>query len=54
MSIFNELKSSLEEAVEFKQGKKVASRVIQYDVANVKALRATLDVSDKELGKQTT
>ena len=49
MSIFDELKSSLEEAVEIKQGKKVASRVIQYDVANVKALRATLDVSQQEL-----
>ena len=49
MSIFDELKSSLEEAVQIKQGKKVASRVIQYDVANVKALRATLDVSQQEL-----
>ena len=49
MSIFNELKSSLEEAVEIKQGKKLASRVTKYDVANVKALRATLDVSQQEL-----
>jgi DNA-binding transcriptional regulator YiaG len=54
MSIFNELKSSLEEAVEINQGKKLASRVTKYDVANVKALRATLDVSQQELGKQTT
>jgi DNA-binding transcriptional regulator YiaG len=49
MSIFNELKSSLEEAVEINQGKKLASRVTKYDVANVKALRATLDVSQQEL-----
>jgi len=49
MNIFNELKTSLEEAVEIKQGKKPALRVTRYDVANVKALRAKLDVSQQEL-----
>ena len=48
MSIFNELKASLEEAVEIKEGKKTASRVSHYDVANVKSLRTQLDVSQKE------
>jgi putative transcriptional regulator len=49
VSIFNELKASLEEAVEIKQAKKPASRVTRYDVANVKALRAKLNVSQQEL-----
>ena len=49
MGIFNDLKASLEEAVEIQQGEKPASRVTRYDVANVKALRAKLDVSQKEL-----
>jgi len=49
MGIFNDLKASLEEAVEIKQGEKPASCVTRYDVANVKALRAKLDVSQQEL-----
>jgi DNA-binding transcriptional regulator YiaG len=49
MSIFNELKASLEEAVDIKQSKKQAVRVIRYDVANVKAIRLKLDVSQQEL-----
>jgi len=49
MSIFNELKSSLEEAVVIKQGKKQGARVTRYDVANVKAIRLKLDVSQQEL-----
>ena len=49
MSIFNELKASLEEAVDIKQSKKQASRVTRYDVANVKAIRLKLDVSQQEL-----
>jgi hypothetical protein len=32
MSIFNELKTSLEEAVEIKQGKKKVSRVTRYQI----------------------
>ena len=49
MSIFNELKASLEEAVDIKQGKKQAARVTRYDVANVKAIRLKLKVSQQEL-----
>ncbi|MEI6145240.1 MAG: NadS family protein [Methylococcales bacterium] len=49
MSIFNELKASLEEAVDIKQGKKQAARVTRYDVANVKVIRLKLDVSQQEL-----
>jgi len=49
MSIFNDLKASLEEAVDIKQSKKQAVRVIRYDVANVKAIRLKLDVSQQEL-----
>jgi DNA-binding transcriptional regulator YiaG len=49
MSIFNELKASLEEAVDIKQSKKQAARVTRYDVANVKAIRLKLEVSQQEL-----
>ncbi len=49
MSIFNELKSSLEEAVEIKQDLRSASRTTRYDVADVKSIRAKLDVSQQEL-----
>ncbi|MEI6147330.1 MAG: NadS family protein [Methylococcales bacterium] len=49
MSIFNELKASLEEAVDIKQSKKQAARVTRYDVANVKAIRLKLKVSQQEL-----
>ena len=49
MTIFNELKTSLEEAVEIKQGKKQGVRVTQYDFANVKEIRLKLDVSQQEL-----
>ena len=38
MSIFDELKSSLEEAVEIHSGKKTASRVTRYEVADVRAI----------------
>jgi DNA-binding transcriptional regulator YiaG len=49
MTIFNELKASLEEAIEIRQGNKPPSRLIRYEVADVKALRAKLDVSQQEL-----
>ena len=49
MSIFNELKASLEEAVDIKQSKKQAARVTRYDVAIVKAIRLKLEVSQQEL-----
>lgn len=48
MSVFNELKASLEEAVEIKQGRREAARVTRYDVADVKAIRMHLGVSQQE------
>ncbi|MGM0692312.1 MAG: NadS family protein [Pseudomonadota bacterium] len=48
MSIFNELQESLQEAVKIKQGKAPASRVTRHEVADVKAIRAQLQVSQAE------
>ncbi|WP_445769524.1 NadS family protein [Rheinheimera sp.] len=49
MNIFNELKDSLAEAVEIKQGRKEASRVTRYEVADVKALRESLEITQAQL-----
>ena len=49
MSVFNELKTSLQEAVDIKQGVKSPSRVARFEVVDVKALRAQLNVSQQEL-----
>ncbi|MBO1927673.1 hypothetical protein J3998_08800 [Thiomicrorhabdus sp. 6S2-11] len=46
---FDELKASLQEAVEIQQGKKAPSRVTRYEVADVKAIREPLDVSRARL-----
>lgn len=51
MSIFNELQESLQEAVDIKQGKAKASRVARHEVADVKAIRAQLRVSQTEFAK---
>lgn len=51
MSIFNELEESLQEAVSIKQGKSQASRVTRHEVADVKAIRAQLQVSQAELAQ---
>lgn len=48
MSIFDDLKSSLEEAVEIKEGRQAATRVTRYEVADVKAIRAQIKVSQAE------
>jgi putative transcriptional regulator len=48
MSIFNDLKASLEEAVEIKNGSIEASRVTSYAVEDVKAIRTLLQVSQVE------
>jgi len=48
MSIFNELKASLEEAVEIKNGTAKASRITRYEVEDVKAIRTQLHVSQVE------
>ena len=51
MSIFNELKDSLTEAVQIKQGQKTASRVTRYEVADVKALRESLAITQTQLAQ---
>lgn len=49
MEFFNELKASLEEAVEIKEGRKAPSRVTRYEIADVKAIREQLNVSQSEM-----
>jgi putative transcriptional regulator len=51
MSIFNELKDSLTEAVDIKQGRKQASRVTRYKVADVKTLRESLAITQAHLAQ---
>jgi len=51
MSIFDELQTSLQEAVEIKQGKAQASRTTRHEVADVKAIRSKLHVSQTEFAK---
>ncbi|TGG95278.1 helix-turn-helix domain-containing protein [Natronospirillum operosum] len=51
MSIFDDLQTSLQEAVDIEQGKKVASRTSSYKVADVKAIRAKLHISQAEFAK---
>jgi len=51
MSFFDELKASLEEAVEIKKGVKAPARVTSYELADVKALRAQLNVTQDEMAK---
>ncbi|MGU3412417.1 NadS family protein [Enterobacteriaceae bacterium C34A] len=49
MTFFNELKASLVEAVEIKEGKKAAGRVTRDEIADVKAIREQLNVSQSEM-----
>ena len=51
MSIFDELQTSLQEAVDIKQGKAQASRTTRHEVADVKAIRAQLHVSQAEFAE---
>lgn len=51
MSIFNDLKASLEEAAEIHQGRQKASRITRYEIADVKAIRDSLQVSQAEFAK---
>jgi DNA-binding transcriptional regulator YiaG len=48
MSIFDDLHASLEQAVEIKNGKLNHSKVTRYEVADVKAIRAELKVTQRE------
>ncbi|MEN0615358.1 NadS family protein [Klebsiella indica] len=51
MGYFDELKASLEEAVDIKNGNKTPARVARYEVADVKAIRAQLNISQAEMAK---
>lgn len=51
MSIFNKLRDSLTETVQIKQGQKTASRVTRYEVADVKALRENLAITQAQLAQ---
>jgi len=48
---FNELKTSVQEAVEIEKGTKKPSRVARYEVADVKAIRESLSVTQAEFAK---
>ena len=49
MSIYEELKDSLQEAVDIEQGRARPERVSRYELADVKAIRVELGVSQVEL-----
>jgi len=51
MSFFDELKASLEEAVEIKKGNIEPARVTRYELADVKAIRMQLNVSQSEMAQ---
>lgn len=51
MHFFDELKTSLEEAVDIKNGNKASSRFTRYEIADVKAIREQLNVSQAEMAK---
>lgn len=51
MTFYNELKASLEEAVAIKKGEKPAARITRYEIADVKAIREQLNVSQSEMAK---
>ncbi|MCG9708687.1 helix-turn-helix domain-containing protein [Pseudoalteromonas sp. Isolate3] len=51
MSLFDELKASLQEAVEIKKQKVAPARSTQFDIADVKAIRMKLNVSQAEFAK---
>ncbi|OTA19115.1 transcriptional regulator [Xenorhabdus beddingii] len=49
MSFFDELSASLEEAVDIKNGTKSPEHVTHYEVADVKAIRTQLNISQAEM-----
>lgn len=48
MSLFDELQTSLQEAVDIKKGNVNAARITRHEEADVKAIRAKLHVSKAE------
>jgi len=51
MNLFDELQTSLQEAVDIKQGKTQAARITRHEVADVKAIRAKLHLSQDEFAE---
>lgn len=51
MNFFDELKTSLEEAVDIKNGTKAPARVTRNEIADVKAIREQLNVSQAEMAQ---
>ncbi|MND10369.1 NadS family protein [Raoultella terrigena] len=51
MSFFDELQTSLKEAVDINNGDKAPARVTRYEIADVKAIRARLNVSQTEMAQ---
>lgn len=51
MSFFDEMKASLEEAVEIKKGVIVPARVTRFELTDVKAIRAQLNVTQDEMAR---
>lgn len=51
MNFFDDLKTSLEEAVDIKNGAKVPTRITRYEIADVRAIREQLNVSQAEMAK---
>ncbi|EFG4207934.1 helix-turn-helix domain-containing protein, partial [Escherichia coli] len=47
----DELKASLEEAVEIKNGTKAPARVTRYELADVRAIRENLNITQSEMAK---
>lgn len=51
MAMFDDLKASLEEALDIQQGQKQIDRVTRHEVPNIKAVRAQLNVSQIEFAR---
>ena len=51
MAIAEDLKASLKEAIDIKKGHKNESRVTRYEIADVRAIREVLNVSQAEFAQ---
>lgn len=51
MAMFDDLKASLEEALDIQQGQKQVSRATRYEIPNIKAIRVQLNVSQLEFAR---
>ncbi|MFB2829169.1 NadS family protein [Aeromonas jandaei] len=51
MNLFDELKVSLEEAIDIAHGRAEAVRITRYEVADVKAIREALNLSQMEFAQ---